>query len=424
MKKNSSIIFGITMMLLVVLFSTMLFVNFGCAPPAPKIDPVRQKAIDDSLNKVAQEKYMFELAKNWSTGYEYHKAKMYRNALKPFWKVAKLDTISRFKDVWNKLVDIYFNLGKPDSAQLVAEMGLEQYPDNLYLHRSLAHILTGREMVDEAIEHYVAVVNLDPEAVEDWKKLGGLYVRNDQIDDAINAYEMVSEINPNDQEANDVLSKLYAQTGDQDAALERLEKVRKQDPENPKHMFNLGRQYFTREFYSKAEAEFRAYVAKNPEDKVAIEFLGSSLQNQEKYQEAINVYQSLLKLDPNHKKSLCEIATCLKSLKKFRSARESANKALKIDPQYGLAYIVRGEIYEASVEDCIRKRSSTKTTWDDKLVYKLAYNEYKKAMNDPAFSDIAERRIGYVKQLIPTAEDRFMHKNDTKASGPCYNWIY
>jgi tetratricopeptide (TPR) repeat protein len=412
------------MTLLIGLSGSMLFVNLGCAPPPPKIDTARQKAIDDSLKTVAQEKYVFELSKKWSTGYEHHKAKMYRNALTPFWYVAESDTISRYKDVWNKLVDVYFNLGNPDSAQIAAEMGLQHYPDNLFLHRSLAHILTSREMIDAAIEHYAAVVNLDPKAIDDWKKLGGLYLRNDQVDDAINAYETVTEINPNDQEANDILSKLYAQTGNEDAALERLEKVRQQDPNNPKHMFNLGRQYFAREDFGKAEAEFRAYVTKMPDDKVAIEFLASSLQNQEKYQEAINVYESLIKLEPTHKKSMCEIASCLKALKKYKNARDYANKALAIDSQFGLAFIVRGEIYEACVEDCISNRGNDRTTWDDKLVYQLAYDEYSKALKDIAFRDITERRISYVKQLIPTAEDRFMHKSDTKATGPCYNWIY
>lgn len=424
MQKKNSVIFGITLTLVVILFGSMLFVNFGCAPPAPKIDTARQKAIDDSLKAVAQEKYMFELRKTWSTAYEYHKAKMYRNSLKPFWEVAEMDTISYLKDVWSKLVDVYFNLGVPDSAQIAAEKGLERYPDNLYLRRSLAHILTGREDIDQAIVNYVEVVKLDPKAVDDWKKLGSLYVRNDQIDEAINAYETVTNLNPNDQEANDILSKLYAQTGNEDAALARLETVRKQDPDNPKHMFNLGRQYFTREDYAKAEVEFRAYVTKMPDDKIAIEYLGSSLQNQEKYQEAINVFESLLKLEPTHKKALCEIGSCLKSLKKYKNAREYANRALAVDNQFGLAYIVRGEIYEACVEDCIAQRGNDRTTWDDKLVYQLAYDEYNKAMKDVAFRNIAERRISYVKQLIPTAEDRFMHKNDTRATGPCYSWIY
>jgi len=70
----------------------------GCAPTVQQtqIDPERAKAIEDSLQRV----YIFELNKAWSTGYEYYKPKIYERAVRPFWKVIELDTIDRFKDVY------------------------------------------------------------------------------------------------------------------------------------------------------------------------------------------------------------------------------------------------------------------------------------------------------------------------------------
>jgi len=421
---QKSIILLITLILLTLLAVSTLFINFSCAPPAPKIDAERQKAIDDSIRKAAEEKYKFELMKTWSTGFEYHKAKMYRNALAPFWKVAEMDTIQLFKTVWNKLVDCYFNMENPDSALIAAELGLQQYPDNLYLHRSVAHLYSGLGQTENAIEHYQEIVKLDPKAAEDWKKLGSLYLKEDLVDDAIVAYETVTELNPNDAESNDILSKLYAQTGNEEAALVRLEKLRQQEPDNPKHMFNLGRQYFIRQLYEKAEPEFREYVKYNPDDLVARDYLGASLQNQGKYQEAINVYNSIVEKDPNNKKSLCEIGSCLKFLNNFSQARSYANRAIKIDAEYGFGYIVRGETYEAAAEYCMDKAGRTSPNWDDKLVYELALKEYQLAERDPAFKDIASRKMSYVQQMIPTTEDRFMHRNETQAKDACYKWIY
>ena len=113
-------------------FFLLLMINSGCVPPPEKpttVSPERQKAIDDSLRKV----YEWELRKYWSTGYEYYKNKDFQSALKPFWKVAEMDTIKQHKDVWSKLADCYFKLENADSVQLVCEQGLNEYPDNLYL---------------------------------------------------------------------------------------------------------------------------------------------------------------------------------------------------------------------------------------------------------------------------------------------------
>jgi len=424
MQKQQSIFFGISIFLLTIIFVSMIIVNFGCVPPEPQIDPVRQKAIDDSLKKVAEKKYQFEIMKYWSTGYEYHKSKMYRNALKPFWKVAEIDTLHLQKSVWSKLVDCYFKLNVPDSAEIACEKGLEQYPENLYLLRNIAHIYSTKGQNEKAIERYIKIVELAPKAIGDWKKLGSLYLKEDNTDSAIETYVKALELNPEDKEINEILVKLYGQTGNEDAVVDRLKKSRELEPDNPKHMFSLGKEYFKRELYELAVPEFRSYLKQNPEDNFAAEYLGSSLQNLEKYQEAIDVYTQIINRKPDHKKSLCEMATCLKFQKKFRQARTYTDKAFKVEPNFGLAYIIRGEIYEAATEDCMDKRGKSSPEFDDKLIFKLAYDQYVKAKNDPSYKSLASRKIEYVKQLIPTKEDLFMHKSQKKAKISCYRWIY
>ncbi|MDZ7261635.1 MAG: tetratricopeptide repeat protein [candidate division KSB1 bacterium] len=414
---NSSWGFVLT---LIVLF---IFI-FGCAPPAQKptteISPERQKAIADSLQRI----YIFELDKNWSTGYEYYKNKMYSNAVKPFWKVAKLDTIGRYKDVWSKLADTYFKLGNADSAQLVCELGVKQDPNNVYLHRSLGHLLMAREQVEDAISEYEKVVELAPEAAEDFKILGNLYVRTKDWDKAISAYEKVIELNPQDTESQNILAQLYKQTGQDAAALVRMEEALKLDPQNTRLMYDLGKGYFDRGDYEKAEQQLRTLLKYRTDDYTAMEYLGAALQNQKKFTQAINVYNNVMKLKPDHKKVLTDIATCYKELGQFLQAREYVRKALKLDPQYGLAFITMGEIYETCVDKCMQERGKTQPEFDDKLVYKLAYDQYEKATKDLEWKEMAERRLNYLQELIPKKEDYFMHKNQTKPRIDCYQWIY
>ena len=64
---------GILTALLVLLSLSLFVMNFACKPPAPRIDPVMEKAQQDSIRQIELKKYQFELAKNFSTGYEYYK---------------------------------------------------------------------------------------------------------------------------------------------------------------------------------------------------------------------------------------------------------------------------------------------------------------------------------------------------------------
>jgi len=412
---------------LIVAFLSLVVVaaisNFGCAPTAQqqssKLSPERQKAIQDSLNEI----YNRKLALNWSLGYENYKNKMYKNAIPYFWKVVEMDTVHKFKNLFTYLSDAYIKLNKADSAQIALEMGVQKFPENAHLRRSLGYIYDNLGRTEEAIKQYEKAVSIDEKRPADWKRLALLYIKNDQTDDAIRAYEKVVELDPNDHDAQETLSKLYKSTGDAEAAITRMEEVKKLNPQNTENLFNLGREYFNVAEYEKAVTNFEALLSLKPNDTQAMSYLASSLQNIGNYKRAINIYKEILKIEPQNKKIYTDIATCYKEIKQFSTARSYANKALKIDSNYGLAYIVRGEIYEAAVDECMRQTGKDMADFDDKLVYELAYNEYKKATKDLQFKDTAQALLNYLKDFIPKKEDRFFHKGQTKPRKKCYSWI-
>ena len=65
----------------------------------------------------------------------------------------------------------------------------------------------------------------------------------------------------------------------------------------------------------------------------------------------------------------------------------------------------------------------------DKLVYKEATRQYRKAAKDLQFQDEAEKKISYLKDFLPTKEDKFFNKSKIMQNGrykveePCYQWI-
>jgi tetratricopeptide (TPR) repeat protein len=226
---------------------------------------------------------------------------------------------------------------------------------------------------------------------------------------------------PDDKESIEVLSQLYGAVGDEDARIEALENALKQDPSNTENMFNLGQIYFKQNEFGKAEEKFKMYLAIKPDDVYALEFLGNSQQNLGKFREAIATYEKIIAIDPEKKKIFCEMATCYKELGRYSTARIYANKTLRIDSNFGLAYIVLGEIYETCADECAKGRQ---LKFDDKLIYEKAYLEYQKAKRDPAYADLAVRRMEYVQQSKPTTADRFMHPDQKQSKLDCHKWIY
>lgn len=420
MKRIPFALFSILTLFLILFFSTL---HFNCTPPKPEIAPALDKAKQDSINQAEQEEYIRYLDLWQSLGRENFKTKQYQRAVNQFWVTAKADTIKRHRSIWTKIFQSYFYLEKPDSAQMAAEMGLEIYPDDLYLHRSIAHLFTVQNEYEKAIEHFKAVLSYQDDTADDWKKLGGLYLATNDLEAAIEAFETAVELNPDDTESIETLTSLYKRTGESEAVVNRLKQLRKQDPKNPKYMYDLGLEYFKREIYEKAELEFTTYLGYKPDDLLARRYLADSQQNQEKYSDAISIYQSIVDRKADDTKALCEIAACLKSQKKFAEGRTYIRRAQKIEPKTGNANLVLGQIYEACADNCV-SNNGNKTTFNDKLVYKLAYEQYSLATKDPGYEREAQRFINYVKPMLPTQEDYFMNKNRKQAQGACYRWIY
>jgi len=397
-------------------------INISCASSKPKLEPQQPKANNTQSSQKSIDNEL-SLAQLNESGQIFYKQQKFREAVKPLLTVATLDSTNEYGNIWLKIAHCYSELGIADSAQMSREKGLVLDPDNIYLHRKVASYYAKQNMPEEAIKHFEKVVKLAPQWLESWKELAHLYAER-HTEQAIQAFDIVTVLDPNDQAARIKLTELYNQTGNVSTALEFLEREKLQNPNDLASLFKLGRYYFLHAEYLKAESIFRDYLKLSPKEEIISEYLTACFQNQGRYETAINVYSSILKLNSGHQKSLCEIASCLKSLKKFERACEYTFKAEDTDPSYGYTYIIRGEIYEATIKDCMAKRDRINPDRDDKLIYQLAYDQYLKAGEDIVFQDIAKQKMKQIANLTPSKEDRFMYHDQTKAKLSCYQWIY
>ena len=376
----------------------------------------KEQAIKDSLA------YVFELNKSWSLGWENYKNKQYADVLRHFWRVVKLDTVKRFPKIFRFLGQSYFELGLQDSAQYVYDKGLKIFPDDVSLRRNLAYLYTAKGQKNQAILEYEKIRQLGVALEDDLTRIANLYVSIDKIDKAIEAYEAILTLNPENNDARNILSALYKNSGDDERMLESMEKALLQNSDDRQTLFNLAKARYDLQQFKVAVVLLERYEKLNSNDALATELKADALQKLGRYDEALKSYKQIIATNPQNKKVLVDMGVCYSNVAKYSQARIYTNKAIQLDSEYGYAFFVRGQIYQMCADTCVSKKE--KENFSDKLVYKLAYEQYRRALNNIALRSDAKQRMAFLKSLIPTNEDYFMNKNQDKPLGPCYEWIY
>jgi len=154
-----------------------------------------------------------------------------------------------------------------------------------------------------------------------------------------------------------------------------------------------------------------------------LEYYGSALQNAGQFKDAIAVYEEALTLQPDAAKIMCEMSTCYRELENYRKAYSFANQAIRTDSDFGLGYIVKGEVYEAVADDCISQREERVAKFDDKLVYLKATELYEQAYSDVEWGNYARQKARSLSTTIPTKQDYFMFPDKDKPELDCYSWL-
>ncbi len=97
-------------------------------------------------------------------------------------------------------------------------------------------------------------------------------------------------------------------------------------------------------------------------------------------------------------------AKCYNKIGQYSSSRTYAQKALGVNPNYGEAYIVIGDAYAASVNDCGEGECLSKS------VYWAAVDKYKKAKAvDPSVTSVANSKISAYTAQFPKTSDCFFN---------------
>ena len=363
-----------------------------------------------------------QLAIWYSLANEEYKYNNYDRALPYFWKILMNDNTGKFKIVYSKLANCYFRLNFVDSTLLVSYMGLQKYPDYEPLHywAGLVHDKLGH--TNCALPQYQKLVELDSSNKDYWSKLAELYYKLDD-ERAIDAQQKVVDLDPADIEASRLKGEFERHFGKD--PLESMKETFEKDTTKIENAYRYGKEAYDAGKYKEAIRPFKAIIVTDHRHTTAMEYLGRSYEALGQTSKALKYYNDILQIDPRNVKIICLIASVHNSQNNFTTARANVRKAQRIDPNHGLPYIIMAEIYEKAVTYCQSNRSKRSTEYDDKLVYRLAVEEYKKAARDPNYASDGKRRAEQLENagLLPTKEDYFMHKNRLNPTDECYSWI-
>lgn len=400
----------------------------------------------DSTTRALHKKYYSQL-------YEYWKNQMWREALEPGRKMC-VDAIEpgkkaiqldpKYKSAYYYLADCYVRLAELDSAQSVYERGLGVDPDNKYFHRGLAYVYLAKGMEEEAIGEYETVVEYFPDESSYHLTLANLYVNQEDYDGASREFEgaVEADLKKRDSWVED-RERILAEKGSEDSQVlqynEQIEKTNGQirevlttleiiykrsdmglnlvnvyqsflklDPEDTQAMLNLGKQYYEIQEHEQAEEVLLHLIEKDPENVEAYFYLGRCCLSMEKNTEAIAAYKKLIELQPDNVKGFAELASAYNEIGQQDAAERYVKRALGLDPDYGYAHVVYGEIYEKRATPHIDKDGRVTLDWA--RIFEKAVMEFNKAKKDPEWRAYAESKIDYLKQFLPTDEQKFFEE--------------
>ncbi len=199
------------------------------------------------------------------------------------------DDPKEFVSLYEKLARAMelFNQGVYAEARRLCGDILAVRPGFVKVYISLGKIAMAEGRVEEAVTHYLKVLEIDPEAAEVHNYLGDIRAQQARLKEAISHYR----------EALRLRADAAADRENLDRALRRLGRI---DPVRVRAHINLGRALFHLGRIGAAGVEFRKATEIDPRYAKAHYEYGTILFIRRKYEDAIKEFEEALRFKPNY----------------------------------------------------------------------------------------------------------------------------
>lgn len=137
------------------------------------------------------------------------------------------------------MVEMYGARGEWEKGITAVEKELDAFPQSIELRRLLAETAGQAGRFDLAIDQYLKIRQMRPEAPDIPFQLGLLYDARGRFDQALEQFQAARRMNPKDPLPPAMVGKVLEQTGRQSEAIVSYREALRLDPENPSVMNNL-----------------------------------------------------------------------------------------------------------------------------------------------------------------------------------------
>jgi len=259
--------------------------------------------------------------------------------------------------VYNDMGVLFFQKGDNESALKNYQKAVKLNPQNINFKKNLADLLsvTFGEL-EEALQHYVAVLASDPKDVEALSATGHICARLERYDDAAEFYEKVLETEPHNSDVQNWLAKmrekspanflgfdlnscyltLLSEIAQEDlaGAITKIENFIEMYPTHGQAHNDLGVLFYKNEYKTKVLAHYLKAVELEPENVTYRKNLADFLYVEEdRVEEALENYVEVLRIKPDDVETLLITGHICTAIERFEDAMSFYHKVLNLEPQ-------------------------------------------------------------------------------------------
>ncbi|MBN1672458.1 MAG: tetratricopeptide repeat protein [Kiritimatiellae bacterium] len=204
---------------------------------------------------------------------------------------------------------------------------------------SLAHVNMGMLRYEdgrfqEAIAHYTAALQLDPNDELAFTNLGNALAAQGKAEAAMSAYRRALQLSPDDVKAHNNLGLALAGQRRWHEALGHYSHALRVQPLDYAAHYNLANALAEMGRVREAEAEYGRALRIQPHSTQARNNLAIALAGQGRFAEAAAHFSAALRIEPNDPRTHCNLGTALLRMGRVREAARHYSEALRIEPGY------------------------------------------------------------------------------------------
>ncbi len=326
-------------------------------------------------------------------------------------------------DIYQWMGRAYIEMGKLDSAAFIISKGVQYLPEDTPLLMVGGWTAGKLGNLDDEIYYYDKILSYDPENTEVMQLLSDIYGKNKMYKEQIVILNMWQKIEPDN---SDVLGELKNASSKLGLDVLDIDKHRwEKDPGNIQYGLEYVDGLIGADRYTEAIDVLNELLYHDQNNKQVLKLLSESYLNAGKADDAEKSYKRLYRLDKSDISIPIALTEIFINKDDYATALEWAEKAVTNSAGNGVSYYHRAEVYFSCADYCQRQREKSELKFMDKVVYEMAYEDYKEAVAR-GYLPAKTRRDFLKENYITTKADWFMRpadEYDVSPDGDCYGWI-